>query len=56
MIHEYVAGETGTVPTRDVSFTSYDNGLTGYPGEVPSDAQRQANLRAAMQVRRSASV
>jgi hypothetical protein len=56
MIHEYVTGETDTVPTRDVTFTSYENGLKGYPGEVPSDAQRQANLQAAMRVRRSASV
>ena len=58
VIYDYAAGPGayGTIVKRDTTFTSYDNGLKGYKGEEPTKRQREANLEAAMPVRRSASV
>ena len=58
VIYDYAAGPGayGTIVKRDTTFTSYDNGLKGYKGEEPTTRQREANLEAAMAVRRSASV
>ena len=57
-IYEYAAGKNAykTIVMRDTTFTSYDNGLKGYKGEEPTKPQRIANMKAAMEVRRSASV
>ena len=57
-IYEYAAGKNAykTIVMRDTTFTSYDNGLKGYKGEEPTKPQRIANMKAAMNVRRSASV
>ena len=58
VLYEYAAGPGAydAIAKRDTTFTSYDNGLEGYKGEEPAKSQREANMKAAMPVRRSASV
>ena len=58
VIYEYAAGKGAydAIAKRDTTFTSCNNGLEGYKGEEPTKPQRIANMKAAMEVRRSASV